>query len=94
MKATSFNYKGFTFKPVGNILGGFFVRTQHADFRNKLEIKDYEYYDFYKVAKKHNASCDVFEVEGKLYIPCSCSIVGIYNNPKIKPVEEYERWYH
>lgn len=94
MKATSFNYKGLTFKPVGNIVGGWLARSNHANFRDKLEIDGYEYYDFYKVAKQHHASCDVFEVNGELFIPATYVIAKVVNNPTIKPIEDYERWYH
>ena len=94
MKATSFEYKGYTFKPIGNILGGFIVKGHHITWAYSLEINGYSHKDFYKVAKKHHASCDVFECDGKLYIPCDKSLAGIYNNPPIKKLEDYERWYH
>ena len=94
MKATSFYYKGYYFKPIGNISGNFCQKSKFTTWAYKLDIKDYNWQDFYKVAKKHHASCDIFEVDGKQYIPCTGAIIGIYNNPKIKGLEEYSRWYH
>lgn len=93
MKATSFEYKGYTFKPVGNILGGFFVKSNYTTTAYVLEIEGYTHEDFYKVARKHHASVDVFECNGKLYMPVNNRLVGLYNNPPIKRIEEYERWY-
>lgn len=93
MKATSFVYKGKTFTPIGNILGGWLVKSHHTTFAYTLELEGYTHKDFYKVAKKHHASCDIFECEGQLYIPCNTRLAGIYNNPKIKKLEEYSRWY-
>ena len=93
MKATSFEYKGYTFKPIGNILGGFKVKSGYMTWAYTLKIEGYTHKDFYRVAKKHHASCDIFECDGKLYIPCDTTLAGIYNNPPIKKVEEYERWY-
>ena len=93
MKATSFNYKGYTFKPVGNILGGFFKKSNYTTTAYVLEIEGYTWIDFYEVARKHHASVDVFEVDGKLYMPVNNRLVGLYNNPPIKRIEEYGRWY-
>lgn len=93
MEERTFTYKGYTFKPIGNILGGFKIKTSHTTWAYSLTIDGYTHEDFYKVAKKHHASVDVYEVNGKLYIPCNKSFMGIYNNPKIKTIEQYERWY-
>lgn len=94
MKAESFVYKGITFKPVGNILGGFFVKSGYTTLAYTLEIEGYDYKEFYKLARKHHASVDVFEVDGKLYMPNNARFMGLYNNPPIKTMDEYERWYH
>lgn len=93
MKATSFEYKGYTFKPIGNILGGWKVKVGYMTWEYTLEIDGYTHADFYKVARKHHASVDIYEVDGKLYIPCDTKLAGIYNNPPIKTIKEYERWY-
>ncbi len=93
MRAETFEYRGYTFKPIGNILGGFKVKSGYTTWSYSLEIEGYTHADFYKVAKKHHASCDIYEVNGKLYIPCGTKLMGIYNNPPIKRCEEYDRWY-
>ena len=93
MKAKSFEYKGYIFKPVGNILGGWRVKSDYMSWSYSLKIEGYSHADFYRVAKKNHASCDVFEVDGKLYMPCDTILAGLYNNPPIKRCEEYERWY-
>lgn len=93
MRAESFNYRGYTFKPVGNILGGCwgYISTSYT-----LEIEGYTHEDFYKEAKKHHASCDIYEVNGKLFIPCTKVFMGISGNYEkgLKRIEEYSRWYH
>lgn len=93
MKAESFVYKGMTFKPVGNILGGFFVKSNYITDAYIISVDNYSHKEFYKLAKKHHASCDVFEVNGRLYIPATYNFVGVMNNAPIKKCEEYERWY-
>lgn len=93
MKAKSFEYKGYTFKPIGNILGGFITKSYATTWAYKIEVKDYSHEDFYKVAKENHAACDVYEVEGKLYIPCNSCFLGVYGEPEIKKLEEYSRWY-
>ena len=93
MKAQTFNYKGYTFKPIGNILGGFVVKSQYMSWKEPLIIDGYTHEDFYKVAKKHHASVDVFEINGKLYIPCDTRLAMIVGNPSIKTMDEYDRWY-
>ena len=93
MKAESFEYKGYTFKPIGNILGGFKVMAHYLTSEYFIEVNNYSHQEFYKIAKKHHASVDVFEVNGKLYIPCSGRFCGVCGNPQIKTIEEYDRWY-
>ena len=93
MKATSFEYKGYTFKPIGNILGGWQVKTHYITWAYSLKIEGYTHEDFYKVAKKHHASVDVYDVDGKLYIPCDNTLAGINGKPTIKKLDEYSRWY-
>lgn len=94
LKARSFYYKGYWFKPKGNLKGNFAQKSKYGNFKDVLDIKDYNYNDFYKVAKEHHASCDVFEVCGTLYIPATYVIASIVNNPQIKPLDSYSRWYH
>lgn len=93
MEDKKFEYKGHVFKPVGNILGGFVVRSHHLDYRDVIKEDGYTYEDFYKIARKHHASVDVYEVDGKLYMPTSAGFVAVYNKPKIKTINQYERWY-
>ena len=93
MKATSFEYKGYTFKPIGNILGGWLKKSNLTTWSYIIEVKDYSHEDFYKIAKKHHASCDVYEVDGKLYIPATKCFMGLCGKYQIKKLEEYERWY-
>lgn len=93
MKASSFKYRGYTFKPIGNILGGWVAKTHCITLQYTLEIKGYTHENFYKVAKKHHASVDVFEVNGELYIPVDTRLVGVLDNAKIKSISEYKRWY-
>lgn len=94
MKARAFEYKGHYFKPIGNIKGDFYVKSKYITWAYSLVIDGYTHKDFYKVAKKHHASCDIFECDGKLYIPCDTTFAGVYNDPPIKKLEEYSRWYH
>lgn len=94
MKAQTFTYKGYTFKPIGNILGGWVYKSAQTTWSYKLAIEGYDHKDFYKVAKKHHASCDVYECDGKLYIPCTGAIIGVLPNTEIKTLDEYDRWYH
>ena len=93
MRATAFNYRGYTFKPVGNILGGWKVKTSYTTWAYHLDIDGYTHEDFYRVAKRHRASCDVFECEGKLYVPCNTKLVGLVENTPIKSIYDYDRWY-
>ena len=94
MKARAFEYKGFTFEPVGNLMGNWVAKSSQTTWAYFLEINGYSHENFYKEAKKNHASCDVFKVNGKLYIPCSKCFLGIIENAKIKSCEEYESWYH
>lgn len=88
-----FTYKGLNFRPVGNIVGGYVVRAKHCDFSDIIKVENYNYKDFYKTAKQHKASCDLFEINGKLYMPCNAGFVSVGGNPKIKYIDEYKRWY-
>lgn len=91
----SFEYKGHTFRPLGNILGGWLKKTGCTTWAYTLKIEGYTHKDFYKVAKKHKASVDLFEVDGKIYIPTEGVLLGVTDNYKktFKPIEEYGRWY-
>lgn len=94
MKAEAFEYKGLTLKPIGNILGGFQAKSRAMTTAAVLEPEGYSHKDLYKIAKKHHASVDVFEIDGKLYIPAGTRLVGVLPNTPIKKIEEYERWYN
>jgi len=56
-----FKYNDIEFEAVGNILGGFTKKTNLCDF-NVKSYNNININDFYKVAKKHHASCDVYRV--------------------------------
>ena len=96
MKATSFNYKSYHFKPVGNIIGGWENKMKYITPAYTLEPADYTHADFYKVARKHHASCDIYEVAGKYYIPCEKALMGLCGDwiKDLKRIEEYSRWYN
>ena len=94
LKAEQFEFGGMLFEPIGNISGNFVNKCQYTTWSYSLKPNNYTHKDFYKVAKKHHASCDIFLCNGKLYIPCDSSLLGICKNPQIKRVEEYKRWYH
>lgn len=93
MKARGFYYKGYFFKPVGNILGGWLKKSHCLTSEYFIEVEGYSHKEFYKIARRHHASCDVFEVDGRLYIPATYRFCGITGNPNIKTIEEYGRWY-
>lgn len=94
MKAKGFMYKGYWFEPIGNIMGGWFAKGGCCTWQYTLEVENYSWADFYKVAKKNHASCDLYMVNGKLYIPASKCFMGVYGDYKLKKLDEYERWYH
>ena len=95
MKAKTFEYKGLHFRPIGNILGNWYQKGRYTTITYELKIKDYTHEDFYKVAKKNHASCDIFfcEETKRLYIPINDRLVGIDSNTPIKKCEDYQRWY-
>ena len=94
LKARSFNYKGYHFTPIGNLKGNWVKKNHCLDFKDIIKIDGYEHADFYKVAKKHHASCDVFEINGTNYVPCNAGFVSVIKNTFIKPLDNYTRWYH
>ena len=94
MKAKEFNYKGFNFKPIGNIIGGWKAKASVITWDGALTIDGYTHKDFYKVARKNHAPCDLFEVDGAIYIPCDTKLARIMGKPKIKYIDEYDRRYH
>lgn len=91
--AESFIYNGYEFHPVGNILGGWKIKSDSITAKKILKIENYTHEEFYKIARKHHASVDVYEVNGELWMPCSGGIAGIRKTNNIKTLAEYERWY-
>jgi len=104
MKSKTFMYKGRKYEPIGNILGGFKVRSDSVyisdlRFNFNSEIGNIDVKDFYKTARKNHASCDVYKINDSdnLYMLCGGVDYGsfclIIKGTKIKCCEEYLRWY-
>ncbi len=99
----TFIYNGRKYEAIGNILGGFVKKSQavycagYKSYNNETANIDYK--DFYKVAKKAHASCDVYKINGsnELYMLCGGGEKGtfcrIIDGTKIKKCSDYERWY-
>ena len=92
MMSKFFNYKGYRFRPIGNIYNAF-MKSKYITWEYTLDIDGYSHKDFYKKAKKEQCSCDIYEYGGKLYIPCDKTIVGITPNTPIKKCSMYDNWY-
>ena len=97
MQELSFKYKGLTFEPIGNILGGWKKKvdstTEERKFDGLFDIKD-----FYKEAKKNHASCDVYKINDSkdLYMLCGSEkgcFLRVFNLTNLKKCEEYDKWY-
>lgn len=90
-------YKGIELHALGNIVGlNFYQKTDLLTDEYSLNIKDYNIKDFYNEMKKQKTDCDIFEYNGKLYIPTNTKLSGIIlnlNNKHFKPLEEYKRKY-
>ena len=96
MKELTFEYKGHKFEPIGNILGGWMHKSRCTTWDRKYETK-FDYDDFYKTAKKHHASCDVYKIDNSddLYILTSGNVfLRVYNTDGLKKCEDYDVWYH
>ena len=95
MKELSFNYKGFKFEPIGNLLGGWSYKTECITWENKFETQ-FDYEDFYKVARKNHASCDVYKINDSedMYILNGAGyFLRVYKTNTLKYCEDYEKWY-
>ena len=95
MKERIFYYHKIKFEPIGNILGGWMHKNGCTTWDKAFEIK-IDYKDFYKVARKHHASCDVYRINDSLdlyMLTGSNHFLRVYNLNNLKKCEEYERWY-
>ena len=93
-----FEYKGFTFEPVGNILGGWSNRVRHTIYDNNYPtMTKFDYKDFYKVAKKNHASCDVYRINNSEdYYMLNGNIfrkVDLKDYSDFKTCDSYSKWY-
>ncbi len=92
-----FEFEGKTYYPFGNILGGFAMKTSWASTLFTIPYSSHK--NFYKVAKKHKASCDVFYCyeTDKFYIPCNNQLFNVntevFRTKYFKALSEYNRWY-
>lgn len=98
MRAKQFTFENRTYKPIGNILGDFTTKTKFFSWEKTIEYSSHN--NFYKVAKKNNASCDIFLCleDNNYYIPLNnCLAIidkKVFNTKHFKSIEEYEKWYH
>jgi len=67
----SFNYEGLTFKPLKNLKGEASKFENISDRISNIGItpKNWNYKEFYKIAKENNAEVDLFEVNSITVIP-------------------------
>lgn len=89
-----FEYNGLKFEPIGNILGGFKLKS--LLLTKKIECSNYTHEDFYKVAKKNHASVDIFKVDDTIYcMPCSGGLFEVDSRfeKHLKRCSEYDRNY-
>ena len=101
IKDRRFTYKGLTFEAVGNILGGFVNKSNHTIYEKNPTIQRYDVKDFYKVAKSHHASCDVYRIgySEDYYMLCGSGNVGTFRKVDLKDYSDfktcdaYSTWY-
>lgn len=95
-----FSFEGKMYYPIGNILGGFSTKARWCSTRNTIPYSGHE--NFYKIAKKHKASCDIFFCYelGDYFIPCETCLCELYKSPVsvfqtkyFKDIDSYMRWY-
>lgn len=89
-------YLGLTLKPIGNIIGGGFAfKSNFTTWEYSLKPDGYSHKDLYDKARKNHCSVDIYEIDGKLYIPCTGALLGVTNNVlnHIKYCSDYTYWY-
>ena len=81
MKNKSFEYKGVVFEAYKNVKN----RAKDAHFqvmqkctKSDITPEGYDYYEFYKIAKKHGAYTDLYKVNGRVCIP-SLNLIFYYD---------------
>ena len=93
-----FKYKDLKVEAVGNILGGCKNRvskTQNitTDFTSiKIDRKE-----FYKIAKKNKASCDVYRIIGdydNFYMLGNNNFIVVEIDKDFKSCDSYSKWYN
>lgn len=89
------NYNGKKLIPIGNILGGYNYRARIVNFSEKLELEDYSYDKFYKIAKENNCAVDVFMYGGKYYMPTNNGLYLLedFDLKHLKRMNEYKKQY-
>ena len=93
-----FKYKDLEVEAVGNILGGWSNRVSKTqsittDFTSiKIDRKE-----FYKIAKKNKASCDVYRIIGdwdNFYMLGNNNFIVVGIDKDFKSCDSYSRWYN
>lgn len=103
MDLPTFTYLGETFQPCrqftkkelkGNCLGrgtGFHNQNERAVDKLNFVTNDYNYNEFYKVAREVGANqCDIFLWHGKQIIPCSYELFYLSGETAYKNEKEIE----
>lgn len=100
IKDRRFKYNGEEFEPIGNILGGWNERSKACVFDDSnpsITKKKINRQEFYKVAKKNHASCDVYRVIGdyeNYYILGNENFIKVnLKDCKFKACDQYSKWY-
>jgi hypothetical protein len=97
MEMKKFEFEGKTYRPIGNILGGFVVKSSYFNWKKTIEYSCWE--NFMKVAKKNKASCDIYKCldDENYYIPLNKCLAlvdeKVFNTKYFKSIEEYSKWY-
>lgn len=95
--ANTFDFEGKTYKPIGNILGGFEVRTSWFSWQKTIPYSSWE--NFMKVAKKHKSGCDIYLCleDNNYYIPLDNCLAlineKVFETKYFKSINEYKKWY-
>ena len=90
-------YKDKDLIPIGNILGNYQFKTNLINFNNdlKLDLDNYSYDEFYKIAKANNCSVDIFEYQDKWYIPTNNGLMLLryVKDKHLRRINNYSKWY-
>lgn len=92
-----FEFEGKTYKPIGNILGGFVEKSHWYSWKKKIEYSSWK--NFIKVAKKHKGSCDIYLCleDNNYYIPLNNCLAlvdeYVFKTKHFKSINDYKKWY-